>query len=308
MEIVQFKENHIAEVVSLWDNAVNAQRGGVEKYVLSEQRLLDIMRDERFLPAGAVVALDSDKIVGFARGYIEPSPLYKKEELRANPGQLVAVVVDPDYWRQGIAKALIAAVEKALKDEGQSTVDFCSYDPALDSGVYYFLLSCGYLPCAHIISFCNDLSKFQLSKNIKERKQKLEDNGIVFRWYQQADREDLLQFWEKCFPYWHDPAGMDQYPNTKFILALSNDDIVGFIGSFYAAGDHGSFGSPGVHPDFRRRGIGAILLHLGLDYLKHEGAIYIPYKTHADNPAQYMYLKSGAEFTGVHCGWFRKKL
>jgi GNAT superfamily N-acetyltransferase len=307
MEIVQFQKNHAADVVSLWNDAVTAQGEDVEQYTLSEERLQEIMEDGKFLPAGAVVAESSGRLAGFARGYVEPEPGYKKDELRACPGQLAAVVVHPDYRGQGIGRALAERVEAALKGEGQSVVDFC-LGLALDSGPYHFLLACGYRPLAHILGLRNDLSRFQLDEEVKQLRARLEAEGITFRWYERSDHDHLLQFWAQYFPFWYDPTDMDLYPDIKFLLALSEGRIVGFIGSFYTPGEKGYFGSPGVHPDFRRRGIGTVLLHLGLDYLKSEGVRYTPYSTHADNPARFMYLSSGAEFTGVHCGWFRKKL
>lgn len=317
MRITQLQKCHIADVVSLWNRAVDVWgkdrtwSRDIKQYILTDGRLLGIMDSEKFLPAGAVVAQELGKLVGFAYGYVDPSPGYKKDNLRAAPGRLAGFAVHPDHWRKGIGRMLLQAVETVLRQEGETTVDFSGYQIDLDTGPYHFLLARGYRPLAHILSFRSDLSRFQLSEDIKQLQRELKNQGFTFRWYKPSDREEMLEFWSRHCPFWY-PG--DNWPQddrfTRILLALKGNRIVGFTGSFYVGpqGTSGSFGSPGVDPEFRQRGIGTVLLHLGLDYLKTNGNSYTEYSTHADNPARLMYLRSGAEITYVGSAWFRKEL
>jgi GNAT superfamily N-acetyltransferase len=317
MRITQLQKCHIADVVSLWNRAVDVWREDrvwrrdIGEYTLTGERLLGIMDSGDFLPAGAFAAQESGKLVGFAYGYVDPAPGYKKDSLRAASGRLAGFAVRPDHWRKGIGRMLLQAVETALRQEGETTVDFSGYQIDLDTGPYHFLLACGYRPLAHVFSFRNDLSRFRLDEDIKQLRRKLENERFKFRWYEPSDREEMLEFWSRHCPYRY-PG--DNWPQddrfTRILLALKANRIVGFIGSFYVGpqGMPGSFGSPGVAPEFRQRGLGTVLLHLGLDYLKSNGNSYTEYSTHADNPARFMYLRSGAEITYVGSAWFRKEL
>lgn len=241
--------------------------------------------------------------------------------LEAKPGRLAGLAVRPDCWRQGIGRALLKAVEAALRKEGKSAVAFSCYGMPIslvhhiyvDSGPYRFLLKLGYRPLGHELGLRNELSTFRLGEDIKRRRRELYERGFTFQWYEPALRGNLLQFMARHFPGgWHTSIqrATDREPPAKILLALTSDRIVGFIGPFHvgAPGQPGSFGSPGVDPDFRRRGIGTVLFHLGLDYLKNAGASATSYGTGVTNPARFMYFRAGAQLTSVYCCNFHKEL
>ncbi len=327
MEILQLHKSHLEDVVSLWNSAVEKQGEDYQNYKLSVERLASIMEDANFLPEGALVAHSDGKPVGFALGYVQTVDSQNEGNLESKPGRLAGLAVHPDYWRRGIGRALLEAVEAALKKAGKSGIAMETYARSVylvnrvfvDSGPYRFLLACGYRPLTHELGLYNDLSRFQLGEDIKERQSKLEAEGFTFRWYEPTDRDNLLQFMAQYFSGgWHTfiQSITGQEPLAKILLALASDRIVGFIGGFHVdeSGQHGkpreyaSFGSPGVDPDFRQRGIGTVLFHLGLDYLKNEGASYVPYDTDVTNPARFMYFRSGAQFIRVSCCYFYKQL
>ena len=83
---------------------------------------------------------------------------------------------------------------------------------------------------------------------------------------------------------------------------------MGFMGPFGVGepGEPGNFGSPGVAPDFRGRGIGKVMFNLGLDHLKQAGAGETSYNTGVRNPARHIYFDSGAEVVDIYCCDFRK--
>jgi ribosomal protein S18 acetylase RimI-like enzyme len=327
MEITQLHKSHLTAVVSLWNDAVAAQEQGYQRYTLSQQRLLSIMEDENFLPSGALVALENHKIVGFAMGYVQKVDFRKEGNLERKPGRLAGLAVHPEHWRQGLGRTLLEAVEDVLRNEGKSAVAFETYRMPVslvhgvyvDTGPYVFLLSCGYRPLGHELRLRNDLSTFRLGKRIEHRRTQLAAEGFLFRWYEPADRDDLLHFMSRYFsPGWYASIqrATGREPPSNILLAVQTmqtsprKKIVAFMGPFHVGepGQPGSFSSPGVHPDFRRRGIGTVLFHLGLDFLKCKGASHTEYGTGVTNPAQIMYFRSGAQLLSVYCCNFRKRL
>jgi ribosomal protein S18 acetylase RimI-like enzyme len=323
MEIIQLQQSHLADVVSLWNDAVQAQGQGYQDYILSPWRLMNILEDENFLSSGALVALSHGRLVGFALGYVQTVDFRREGDLETKPGRLAGLAARPDCWRQGVGRALLEAVEAVLAEKGRSAVAFETYRMPIslmhgiyvDSGPYRFLLACGYQPLEHELRLRNELSTFRLDEDIERRRKGLADEGLAFRWYEPADRDNLLQFMARHFSGgWHTSIqrAIDQEPPRKILLAVRVKDnrIVGFMGPFHVGepGQRGSFGSPGVDPDFRRRGIGTVLFHLGLDYLKSAGAGYTDYGTGVTNPARFMYFKAGAQLTSVYCCNFYKEL
>jgi ribosomal protein S18 acetylase RimI-like enzyme len=323
MDIMQLQKGHLADVVSLWNDAVVAQGQSYQGYAISYQRLADIMEDENFFPSGALVGSSHGRLVGFALSYVQTVDFRREGDLEAKPGRLAGLAVRPDCWRQGVGRELLGAVEAALAKEGKSAAAFQTYRMPIslvhgiyvDTGPYRFLLACGYRPLEHELRLRNELSRFQLSEDIHRRRKELADEGFIFRWYEPADRDNLLEFMARHFSGgWQMSIqrATHRQPPLKILLAIRVQDskIVGFIGPFYAGepGHRGSFGSPGVDRDFRRRGIGTVLFHLGLDYLKAAGASYTEYGTGVTNPARFMYFRSGAQLTSVYCCNFYKEL
>jgi len=321
MEILQLEESHLDDVVSLWSGAFAEWEPGHRWHPLSRQRLEGIMADENFLPSGSLVAIRDGSLVGFALGYVQRMDFRGEGDLADKPGRIAGLAVRPDCRRQGIGRALLEAVEAALKKEGKSSSSFRTYGMPislargfyLDTVPYSFMLSCGYQPLGHELQLRNDLSKFHLSRKIAERRTKLAAEGIIFRWYESDDRDNLLQFMGRYFSGGWCTAiqrATSGEPFRKILLALNSDEIVAFAGPFHVSGigQPGGFGSPGVSPNFRRRGVGTVLFHLALDYLKSAGASYVEYGTGVTNPARFMYFGSGAQLVGIYCSNLHKKL
>lgn len=321
MEIVQLQKDHLSDAASLWNDAVRKQGQGYQNYAISCERLAHIMEDKNFLPSGALAAIDGDEMIGFALGYVQTVDFRKAGNLESKPGCLAGLAVRPDHWRQGIGRVLLKAVEDVLRKESKSAVAFQTYRMPVslvhgvhvDSAPYRFLLSCDYQPLEHELRLRNELSTFKLSEDIHRRRRKLAADGIIYRWYEPADRERLLEFMTQHFsPGWRIgiERGINMEPQAKILLAVSSNEVVAFMGPFYCnePGQRGGFSSPGVHPDFRRRGIGTVLFHLGLDYLKSVGASCTEYGTGVTNPARFMYFGSGATLLSVYCCNFYKEL
>jgi GNAT superfamily N-acetyltransferase len=321
MEIVRLQEGQLSEAASLWNHAMAIQGQGYQDYIISYERLAHIMADKSFLPSGALAAIDGGEITGFALGYVQKVDFRKEGNLESKPGRLAGLAVRSDCWRQGTGRALLEAVEDVLRKEGKSAIEFRTYGMPIsllhgvyvDTVPYRSLLSCGYLPLEHELRLRNELSTFRLSEGIHGRRKKLASEGIIYRWYEPADRANLMEFMTQHFSGgWGTSVerGINLDPPAKILLAVSSSEIAAFMGPFYwgKPGQRGGFSSPGVHPDFRRRGIGTVLFHLGLDFLKSVGASYVEYGTGVTNPARFIYFGSGAKLLNVYCCRFHKHL
>ena len=53
---------------------------------------------------------------------------------------------------------------------------------------------------------------------------------------------------------------------------------------------------PFVIPEFRGRGIGKVLYHLGVEWLVGEGAVHSFLATNLDNPAQFIYQSTPLQY------------
>ncbi len=94
-------KRQIAEVSALWNEAVQTQGEGYEQHTLTAERLDEIIRDDNYLPSGAVVATDAGEVVGFALGYVQRVDHRREGNLEAMPARLAGIAVKPDHWRQG---------------------------------------------------------------------------------------------------------------------------------------------------------------------------------------------------------------
>jgi len=332
VQILQMERVEIPQVVDLWNEAIRAPGEGYERHAQSSERVERIFDDPNFLPEGALVARQRGELVGFALGYVQTADFLGTGSLESTAGRLAGIAVRPDRWRQGIGRSLLRAIEDVLAENGKSAVSFSVYHAMplalvrsihLDSGPYHFLRASGYADIGHELVFYNDIAQFELQDWVIERRERLEGEGITFRWYGPQDRSELLEFMTREFAaVWQGiiKVALTSQGPPEILLALASGQIVGFIGPFdvrergrfYFTTDSragwGSFGSPGVASALRRRGIGTVLWHLGLDHLRRSGVRFTEYGTDLDNPARVMYLQSGARLMEVGCVELRKSL
>lgn len=321
MQITTLRLEQVAEVADVWEQSIRAEEPHCAQPELSVKRLEAITRDPNFLPSGAVVATDSGVLIGLAIGYVQTIDFHGEGNVEAKPGRLAGITVKPSHQRKGIGRRLLEAVETSLAEAGKAEIAFETYrmpialarGPYLDSGPYRFFLSCGYRPLAHEMWLRNDLERFELGKELEQRRERLSREGIEYRLCEPSDREALLAFMAAHFPGgWQlsIEQATERSDPRPVLLALASGQIVGFMGPFYVGepGEPGHFGSPGVAAEFRGRGIGKLMFHLGLDHLKTSGASETTYSTGTTNPARFIYFDSGAELVGTFCCHLRKSL
>jgi ribosomal protein S18 acetylase RimI-like enzyme len=96
---------------------------------------------------------------------------------------------------------------------------------------------------------------------------------------------------------------------ARVLVAAEGMRVVGFVGFVHVYADRGAGFSPGVNPDYRRRGIGAVLTNAWAEEVKKLGALESIISTGAENlPAQRIYFGMGFEEIGRYRATMTKSL
>jgi ribosomal protein S18 acetylase RimI-like enzyme len=121
---------------------------------------------------------------------------------------------------------------------------------------------------------------------------------IVVRAYVPADRDGVILLWKTVFP--HAPAHNDPAQDLQskmavqpelFFVAESDGDIIGTAMSGYD-GHRGWVYYVAVHPDFRRRGIGTLLMRKVEGALVDAGCLKLNLQIRADNATVQAFYES----------------
>jgi len=324
MNIRQFCPEDLEEVVELWNKAVEAQQSGYEKHKINSKILKDFLQTQNYLPSGVLVAEEKKKILGFVLVYIQKTS-DRNTAREEHPARLAGIAVRPDCWQKDIGHKLLESVEKAVKNEGKTEISFhinrqpfrLSPGPYLDTGPHRFFISCGYILHSHAMRLRNNLEAFTLPDYIKNRRRNLNKEGINFKLLEPSERENLLRFMAKYFSGgWYKAIKRTSAGENKadILIVTADRKVIGFMGPFRVNNKtkRGSFGSPGISPEYRGRGIGKTLIYMGFNHLKENGAAFTEYRTgysRADTSAsRAIYFDSGARLVEIFCKYFYKKL
>ena len=94
-------------------------------------------------------------------------------------------------------------------------------------------------------------------------------------------------------------------PLSLWLVAVEEDRVAGYIGSQSVLGESDMM-NVAVHPDFRRQGIGQMLVAALADELKKAGNRCLTLEVRASNaPAIAMYQKLGFEQVGLRKNYYR---
>ena len=94
-------------------------------------------------------------------------------------------------------------------------------------------------------------------------------------------------------------------PLSLWLVAVEEDRVAGYIGSQSVLGESDMM-NVAVHPDFRRQGIGQMLVAALADELKQAGNRCLTLEVRASNaPAIALYQKLGFEQVGLRKNYYR---
>ncbi len=235
---------------------------------------------------GAVVALYDGKPVGYLQA-ISRRATDGITPINPDLGWITTFFVSPRVRRQGMGRELMSRGTSYLRSEGCKTVYCNGYAPRyVFPGVdlncreaITFMEAMGYETHQDFVAMELNLAEAVTPASVSIDRVKREDEGLVIRPFEIRDTLSLLQFAEKCFPYWHQSLleGL-QIEHRNILVATSEGcDIVGFAQwenpstdpPFGAAGRFGPFG---VHPEMRNKGLGAILFYAMVDHALEMGS------------------------------------
>ena len=92
--------------------------------------------------------------------------------------------------------------------------------------------------------------------------------------------------------------------NAGYFVCKDGGILTGFIGLIYAA-DEGQITNIAVHPGFRRRKIGGVLLRHLLDFARDNNIIHLTLEVRVGNTAAVnLYKKHGFTAVGIRKGYY----
>ena len=196
-----------------------------------------------------------------------------------NKGGLITLFgVKPEYRRRGIATALFAEIESRLSARRVAEILVGGLGPKyFDPGVLVtstealsFLLHRGYqTDRISRVDMEVDLTDGDLETS--EAEERLASMGIVARRAAQSEVAAAARFAKETFSEgWRFEVSRAAHSDpVPLFIALDKDRIVSFAA--YDVTGPALFGPTGTHPEYRRRGIGGILLKMCLRSLRQRG-------------------------------------
>lgn len=323
MEIRAFRKEDMGEVVDLWNRSLREDKGDSPWYLeftlLSEGRLEGIVADPNFDRDGAFVAYDGERMIGFGRGVVKKVASYEGEKPEGLPGYLEGLVVDSSFRRRGAGTWLLQHIESYVRENGKDALQISFHrSPVFGVSVlpetpeYRFLVGRGFEPEVSEFRLRLVFDAFRLREEILEIRERLRREGIEITYYQDAYRDSFSGLMARYFPgWWHYSyrPNLEREERLPVLVALEGDRVVGFVGFVHVRGNGRAGFSPGVDPEYRRRGIGKVLVNLWAQAVKEMGAVESIISTGTENyPAQRVYFGMGYEKLGEFCNILTKKL
>jgi ribosomal protein S18 acetylase RimI-like enzyme len=323
VDIRTFRPEDAGGMVRLWNDALREDKADrpwyAEEVALSDDRFARMAANPNFDPEGVFLAFDEGGLLGFGRGVIKRVPAYEGEKLEELPGYLEGLVVKPSCRGKGVGTRLLRNVEDYIEAAGKDAVAITRYRAAVagtyvlpDTPEYDFLTARGYRPTSREMRLRLMFEEFVLKDEILKTEERLRQEGIAIRDYEDRDRESFARLMEAHFQgWWHYSyrPNLERERPLPVRVAVDRGRVVGFIGfvSVSAAGRAGF--SPGVDPEYRKRGIGKALVHLWARDVKALGAKDSVISVGVGNdPARTIYLGMGYRSLGEFCPVWRKDL
>lgn len=313
--VKKFEDKYISGVVDLWNNICLDE-------VLYKPFTMDTFK-EKFLKNpyfdydGTFVLMDGERVIGFANG------IYRKdflpgETFESVPGYVTIVMVAKGERGKGYGKLLVHNVENYLKKIGKKSIKIDFFNPInfewiipgtknhdhpnapgvdVDGKGYGFFEKLGYTERNVEVSMYNDLSKFSLSDDVKERYKKLCDSGITIEIYDKTKHSRLNEFFDNLKnEYWRKDIddNLKRKNPAPFVVAVKDGKVHGFAGPLeIEESGRGRFCGIGVEPAFEGKGIGTVLFFMLCLNFKKIGAEFMSLFTGENGNARKIYSSAG---------------
>ena len=309
-------------VVQMWNEALAEEAAGREWYLephrLTEQKLEWIAQHPGYEAEGALVCEREGAVVAYGRAVIRRAPAYKGQDLQALPAYLEGFVVHSPWRRRGLGTRLLDELESHAAARGKRGMEMnCFWSPIVNayllpgSSGHSFLLRRGYEARPPELQLRLTFEGPDFAEKAERSRERLRAQGLDVRYYEDADRESFAELMQEHFvEWWCDlyAPNLERPEPRPVLIAVDGRRVVGFVG-FVHVRENGSAGfTPGVHPEYRRRGIGTVLLDLWASEVKRKGAVQSIIATNVENPARHIYFGMGYEKLGEFSSRLAKKL
>lgn len=282
---------------------------------LSEEEFASkLFKSPNFKEEGTFVALDEEKMVGFASGSVRDCD---KDNPNAS-GQLHTFIVKKEYRRQGIGGKLLELVENYFKESGKTSSRFVFLSgicwpwyipytnkhehpgmPAIrmNSDSYLFLYHHGYFVNSIHEGFHLPLKEYRLPEKVVKQMEENNKRGLTVEVYDPKKHYGIDEFCEVI----NNPgfahsikSNLAKTEPKPFLVAAHDNKVVGWTGAMYTEPTgRGHLDGICVDPNERGGGLGKALFCNLCAYLKENGSTYMTFFTGLDNPARYIYLFAG---------------
>lgn len=306
--IVTWDRQYMHEVIALWNE--EAVKDGYKE--LTEASFADIfLSNPYFDPEAAFVWLESDQVIGFACGCTgDDLPLGDVA------GYITCIVLSGDYKTNENYGMMLDALEHRFRQLGKGQADILFFNPILlpwyipgtprhehnnapgvpvDSSLYPFLLSQGYVERTIECAMYLKLADFSIPEEMKAKEAKANGEGYrveLFNPKIHSGIKEMLAGFNN--PLWEKEIAQCAANRVPLLVAAFEEKTVGFAGPVIRQKNgRGYFAGIGVHPKHEGHGLGSILFFKLCEAFQSIQTEYMSLYTGRSNPAIRIYEKAG---------------
>jgi ribosomal protein S18 acetylase RimI-like enzyme len=306
--IVSWNNQYVHAVILLWNK--EAVKEGYKE--LTEQSFNDIFLSNPYFDRdNAFVLLEFDVVKGFACGCTgDDLPLGDVA------GYITCIVLSSDCNTNENYRMMLDAIEHRFQQLGKKQADILFFNPMMlpwyipdtpkhehnnapgipiDSKLYEFLLSQGYVERAKECAMYLNLEGFTIPKEIKAKEEKAAVDGYRVELFN-PDRHDgvyeMLSALNNLL--WQREIVKCMAEGVPVVIAAYKGNVIGFAGPVIRQENgRGYFSGIGVLPDHEGHGLGSILFFKLCEAFRLIQTDYMSLYTGSSNPAIRIYEKAG---------------
>jgi mycothiol synthase len=300
MEIRTYLPDDESGVVSCWNVCLAQDR--ITPEIFRERTLLD----PNFDPHCALVAIEDGRVVGFVCGMRRVVALLGYTPA-PDKGWITTLFVAPDCRRMGIGSRLLGAAMDSMRSEGCVEVRFAHfsphyYFPGVDSTAYpgalEFFQHRGFAIEEQVVAMGRQLYELTVPPSILELERNLADEGVRCDYFEPRYLLATLAFFHDVFPSWEyyfrEKLRVTPWPLDEMVIVVKGDRVVGYCQQL----EDEHVGPFGIHPEFRSRGVGTVMLYRLLQRMQAKGYRHAWFGM-TEHAATY-YARAGFEPTREH--------
>lgn len=295
-------------VIELWNE--EAVKEGYKE--LTDVGFSDIfLRNSYFDKETTFVLLKDDQVKGFACGCTGESL-----PLGDTAGYITCIVISSDCNSDENYSMMLHALEHRFEQLGKKQAEVLFFNPMrlpwyipntpkhehnnapgvpVDSRLYHFLLSQGYVERAKQCAMYLNLEQFAIPESIRAKEEQAAAGSYhveLFVPSRHRGAEEMLIGLNN--PLWQEEIGQCISTGVPVVVAALRDKVVGFAGPVIRQDNgRGYFAGIGVHPEHEGHGLGSILFFKLCEAFRDIGTEYISLYTGSTNPAMRIYEKAG---------------